>query len=54
MTRPSGGDLRVGVEDGAMKQRSVASKTAWSRLLAVSSGQNSRKLPPPSGRVSAA
>ena len=53
MTRPSG-EISVSVSaEGACRQRSVASKTAWSRLLAVSSGQNSRKLPPPSGRVSA-
>ena len=37
-----------------MKQRSVTSKTGWSRLLAVSSGENNRKVPPPSGVVVAA
>ena len=36
---------------GACRQRSVASNTAPSRLLAVSSGQNSRKSPPPSARL---
>ena len=37
-----------------MKHRSVSSKTACSRLLAVSSGQKRRKLPPPSARTVAA
>ncbi len=35
-----------------VKHRSVTSKTAWSRLLAVSSGENSRKSPPPSAVAS--
>ena len=51
MTLPSGpSPVSVGTS-GPMKHRSVASKTDCSLLLAVSSGQNRRKLPPPSGRV---
>jgi len=48
--RPSGDRWSSVARTGACRQRSVASKTAASRLLAVSSGQNNRKSPPPSAR----
>ena len=50
MTRPSGPRWSSVASSGPMKQRSVTSNTDCSRLLAVSSGENSRKVPPPSGR----
>ena len=53
MTRPSGPRWSSVGSSGPMKQRSVTSNTACSRLLAVSSGQNSRNVPPPSGSVRA-
>ena len=50
-----GGELLVvGRAPAPGEQRSVASNTACSRLLAVSSGQNSRNVPPPSSVTSAA
>ena len=54
MTRPSAESFWSVGRSGAWRHRSVASKTACSRLLAVSSGQNRRNVPPPSSVTSAA